>query len=360
MRTFLGICLLSISFLLFATVIIPSIPAKASIPSHIRKQYPSKYVSPTQHIPSWSLLLTGDVIPARVVNQRMMEKSDFLWPLRGIANQLQNADITLINLESPLIHNCPITHEGFSFCTEGNFAQALSDVGVDVVNLANNHSLNYGWEGIKQTEEYLHSLHISTVGFGTFKSQIHAALECNLSTVCSTFSIIDIKGTKVGFLGYNGVGQRFSEETIKKQILHADTQVHVLVVSMHWGKEYERIQQPDSSLAPDDPVEWGRKLVDWGADVVVGNHPHWYQGMEWYAPSDNKLRPIFYALGNTVFDQEWSKETKQGVLMRLQFQGNSTSHQQLTVIPIGIRDYGEAYLLEGEEKKGIEQFFQRL
>jgi poly-gamma-glutamate synthesis protein (capsule biosynthesis protein) len=306
---------------------------------------------------TWTLLLTGDIIPARVVNQKMVAMNDFGWPLRQIQHVFRDADVTLIDLEAPLLENCPITNEGFTFCGDKKFALSLQDAGVDVANLANNHSLNYGWEGIEETQTYLDELGILTTGF-TMVSDTSLLDSCVESIQCSSFTIMTIQGKTIGFLGYNAVGQHMNEDIIKTQIEKADSLVDVLIVSVHWGKEYERYPVPDASLAPDDPVLWGRKFVDWGADVIAGNHPHWYQSVEWYTNKHNEKKPIFYALGNTVFDQEWSEETKEGVLVRLHFSGDRILPEQTEFVPIGIRDYGEAYVLEGEKKEAIESFYR--
>src|SRR3989344_3128166 len=79
----------------------------------------------------WSLLLTGDIIPARAVNAQMVKKNDFSWPLVNIAPVLKDADVTLINLEAPLLKDCPVTQEGMKFCGDARFAASLADSGVD-------------------------------------------------------------------------------------------------------------------------------------------------------------------------------------------------------------------------------------
>jgi len=317
---------------------------------------------------SWTLLITGDVIPARVVNQKMVAKNDFRWPLTNFFEILQNADLTLINLESPLLTNCPVTNEGMKFCGDARFAASLAEAGVDVVNLANNHTLNYGWEGLGETQEQLQRVGIETMGFKQqsdpvilnsfqdpqnqkemLKQVQHDEFKCVNSAFCSSFIAKEIKGLEIGFLGYNAVGQKVDREIIQKQISVADKLVDVLIISVHWGKEYTREPATDS-IAADDPKELGKLFVDWGADVVVGNHPHWYQPVEWI---NNK--PIFYALGNFIFDQEWSPETKVGYLAKLQFSGKEIIKNKLEIIPLGIKDYGQAFRLEGKEKEEVIQ-----
>lgn len=342
------------------------------VPSVLPQQKVTASGFPKDSKNTWTLLVTGDVIPARVVNQKMVEKQDFMWPLRNISHLLSNADVTLINLESPLIADCPVTNEGFKFCGEDDFSRALADSGVDVANLANNHTLNYGWEGLRQTEQHLKAAGIVTTGF------VYEGLECKQEINCSKLEIKTVRLSSsssesqtsrevtletvessrlrsnnnilVGFLGYNAVGQRVDRPRVAAEIAKADKIVDVLVVSVHWGKEYERTPATDG-IAQDDPKELGRLFIDSGADVVVGNHPHWYQGIEWYLD-----KPVFYALGNTVFDQEWSPETKVGYLAKLTFNGSELNWENIEIFPIGIRDYGEAYLLTGEEKTKVLEF----
>ena len=80
----------------------------------------------------------------------------------------------------------------------------------------------------------------------------------------------------------------------------------------HWGIEYRATPSPSSRLGP--------RAIDAGADIVIGNHPHWAEGMEVY-----KGKPIWYALGNFVFDQTWSDYTMEGITLELTFQGTDLS-----------------------------------
>lgn len=281
----------------------------------------------------WTLMATGDVIPARSVNYQMTAKNDFLWAIRNIAPLLKSADITLVNMESPLIKNCPLTNTGMVFCGDQRFVQALNTAGVDVVNLANNHSLNYGWEGLKETEDILTAQNIETTG--------------TTSQGLSKKVIKNIKGMNIGFLGYTIVGKTADKEALASDIGALDKQVDVLVVSFHWGAEYNRMPVG----APDNPKVIGRLAVESGADLVIGNHPHWIQGMEYY-----QGKPIFYALGNTIFDQEWSRETKEGVITEIRFNGKTI--ENIIMHPVRISDYGHAELLDGKDKEDVLNVFQ--
>lgn len=291
--------------------------------------------------PPWTLIASGDIIPARSVNYQMTTRGDFLWPIRDIAPLLSSADLTIINLESPLIQQCPLTNTGMVFCGNPRFVEVLSLAGVDVVSLANNHMLDFGWEGVGETENVLRNHNIETAGITT------EGPCANQPYFCSKKVIKNVRGIHIGFVGYTIVGKNVDEEALALDIAALDSQVDVLVVSFHWGKEYSHMPIG----APDNPRVIGRLAIDHGADVVIGNHPHWIQGMEYY-----REVPIFYALGNTIFDQEWSEETKEGIIAEIRFKG--TTIEDIVIHPLRISDYGRAELLDGKEKEEILDVFQ--
>jgi poly-gamma-glutamate synthesis protein (capsule biosynthesis protein) len=246
-----------------------------------------------------TLLVTGDIIPARGVNYYATARHDFLWPFRPTAAYTKNADITFINLEAPLFAGCPVSAaESFTFCGDPRFVTGLTAMGADVANLANNHLSNYGAEGITATDKLLHQHGILTTGLGPV-------------------AVINVRGLKFGFIGFNGIGLAIDKVALKAGIARARQLADVVVVQFHWGKEYERLPKADPHVpTPDDPVTIGHDAIDWGADIVIGNHPHWYQGIEVY---HGKL--ITYAHGNFVFDQMWSEQTREGVIGTYTFYG---------------------------------------
>ena len=99
-------------------------------------------------------------------------------------------------------------------------------------------------------------------------------------------------------------------------------------------------------IAPDDPVKIAHMAVDAGADLIIGNHPHWVQGVEMY-----KGRFIAYAHGNFIFDQMWSRETREGVVGRYTFYG--TKLIDVEYRPILIEDYSQPHFVEGQEAESI-------
>jgi poly-gamma-glutamate capsule biosynthesis protein CapA/YwtB (metallophosphatase superfamily) len=274
-----------------------------------------------------TIIATGDVIPARSVNYQTIKHNDFTWAYTKTAEVLKSADLTIVNLESPLIPNCPITNEGMIFCGDERHVEGLVFAGVDVASIANNHMENYGIEGIRNTTNLLEQSGISVSG-GENQPVIR-----------------DIKGIKFAFLAYNDIGSAeegiawADEELIKKQIQLAQIQADVVIVSFHWGVEYtNRPSERQTYLA--------HFAVDSGADLIIGNHPHWIQSTELY-----KGKFITYAHGNFIFDQEWSEETKRGVIGKYTFYDKTLI--DATFIPIRIVEYGQPYLLDEKDSKGM-------
>jgi len=227
-----------------------------------------------------TLIATGDTIPARLVDIAATSRQDFLWPFRPTADYVKNADVTFVNLETPLLAGCPERPTGLVFCGDPRFVNGLTAIGTKVANLANNHV--YAGPDTQRTADLL---------------QQHGILsETNLGPP----AILDVRGLRFAFIGCNAVtgGPPVDRDALVSGIQHARAQADVVVVQFHWGKEYERQPIPAPGIAPDDPIELGHLAIDAGADLVIGNHPHWVQGVEVY-----KSHLITYAHGNYVFDQ---------------------------------------------------------
>ena len=272
------------------------------------------------------MIATGDVIPARSVNWKVINYGDFTWPYLNTAETLKKADITLINLETPLIDNCPVTLEGMVFCSDSRNIEGLIYAGVDVANLANNHAGNYGENSVVSTKKLLHERRILTTGL-------------------TDAEIMTVNGIRFAFLGYNDISKpqpgisNVYEEKIYSDITNAKEKSDVIIVSFHWGEEYR--SQPDSRQK-----YLAHLAIDAGADLIIGNHPHWIQPIEIY-----KDKLITYAHGNFVFDQEWSLKTKQGVIGMYTFYNNHLV--DVEYLPLQIEDFGQPYFLTGEAKQNI-------
>jgi poly-gamma-glutamate synthesis protein (capsule biosynthesis protein) len=273
-----------------------------------------------------TIIATGDVIPARYVDVTIRNQGDdFLYPVAATKDVTSAADLTVINLEAPLIADCPYHDEGLIFCGRPGFVAALQAAGVDVVTLENNHIANHGEEAVQETIQHLEA--------GGLRWADR-----------DTAAVIDVRGLKFGFLAYNGVEAPLDRDLMVAQIKTLRPTVDVLAVSVHWGQEYVRIPSAVPPVANDNPVEIAHLAVDAGADLLIGNHPHWTQAVEIY-----KGKFIAYAHGNFIFDQMWSYETRVGVLGKYTFYDDQLVGVEF--IPTIIENYAQPRLLEGEERQ---------
>ncbi len=234
----------------------------------------------------------GNVGLGRNVNAISRDKNDFNFVFEKMSPWLIQNDLNSINLESPIYQPCPTVRSStFKFCGDTKFAPVLANYKI-FANLANNHILNYGQEGLALTKKLLSDNMVDFV-YSHQKS--------------TEFAQKTINGITVGFLGFDLTGSqsRPTDLEIINLVKKYDPQVDHLVVHIHGGNEYEPV-----------PENWKqdfyRQLVDVGADIVQGHHPHVWQGSEIY-----KGKYIYFSLGNFIFDQSWSHPTSQSYAIRL-------------------------------------------
>jgi poly-gamma-glutamate capsule biosynthesis protein CapA/YwtB (metallophosphatase superfamily) len=268
------------------------------------------------------VLATGDIMPSRLVDQSIRRHGPD-HPFVHVHEVLHHADLVLANLEAPLAARCRLVTTGNTFCGLPAFAQAMANAGIDVVTLENNHVDNYGRSGLSETK---HHLEAAGIDFAT----------------ASRLAVRDVRGLKIGILAFNGVGRRFDGPRIRERIRQSRPLVDLLLVAFHWGKEYVSLPEPCPATAPDDPRLIGRIAIEHGADLVIGNHPHWVQGVEFW-----NGRLITYSHGNFVFDQFWSTETRQGIIGKYTF--FDTALIAVEYLPVFIDESAQPRPATGEE-----------
>lgn len=228
------------------------------------------------------ILAVGDVMFGRMVGVVMAREKNYQLPFLEIKERFVGADIVVINLESPIYDPCPLVETGMRFCVDRQVMDGLVMLGVSVAGVANNHIRNYGKEGYEMTIDELE------------KAGIQPSDEVNMA-------VVEKEGLSYGFWGVDLVSAVYKDEWLVEKVTKMSSEVDVFVVLVHWGPEYKS--------ESDRQKKWGRLMVDSGADLVIGHHPHVVQGVEIY-----KGVPIVYSLGNFVFDQMWSTETREGVI----------------------------------------------
>ncbi len=285
--------------------------------------------------PEITMNFAGDIIPSRKV-ARQMASHGVLFPFRDIAPFINEADVICGDLECPLSDRFPPPYTGVSFIAPTRVIEGLKLCGFNVLNLANNHSTNYGRGAFLDTLDILEKEKIRYFGGGRNDADAYSPL------------ILDIKGLRVAFLGYNciyGSTNATSEcpgvawfdlppyailedhdlRALRERITESKRNADFLVVCFHWSEEYK--SQPSS-----DMVRVAHAACDAGADLVIGSHPHCVQSLEYYGNSF-----IFYSLGNFVFDQMFADYTREGFVLKCRLAGDQLVNAEL--IPYRIQDY---------------------
>lgn len=299
---------------LFTTIFRP-LPLVSPSSAYTPSVTPIPTAVPTS-VPHAVIGLVGDLGLGRHITSTARAKNNFNWSFEGIAPWLFQNDLTYANLESPIIDNCPLGLTGtFTFCGDARFLPFLQQYKL-ILTLANNHMLNYGASGLTQTKNYLSRFQIPFV---------------YSSTPDSEFSQQTINGVKIGYLGFDFItNPQQNKNTILALVHKYDPQVDWLIVALHWGNEY--LPQPEKWR-----LDFAHQLIDAGADIIHGHHPHVWQGSE-----DYHGKKIYYSLGNFIFDQSWSSETSHSTIVRLTLSKTEILAENL--FPITIKSNSQPWL----------------
>lgn len=239
-----------------------------------------------------SILAFGDMMLDRIVYSKTLKANDYNFPFLNIDSFLAKGDLRFANLEGPITDFKSVSNGNTRtrFTMSPKFLPTLQSR-FDVLSLANNHMLDFGETGYGQTKNYLANAKINY--FGDYNNRPE-----NLST------IIEKNGIKIGWIGYHGLVDGGLDDVLSK-IKEIRPQVDFLIVVAHWGAEYKKIPA-------DSTIQKAKQLIDAGADLILGGHPHVVQTVEEY-----KSKMIFYSLGNFIFDQYWSKDTMEGLAVEI-------------------------------------------
>lgn len=245
-------------------------------------------------VPSATLIFVGDIMLGRFV-ETLTAAHGAGYPFVHISSTLRAADAVIGNLEGPvrLAHvQTPIDSLQMSFAS--SVVPALHDAGFTHLSLANNHSLDFGMPALTETRDAL-----SRYGIEPFGSPRNAT---------DTMTIVsDVSGRRVALVGVNGTLPAMNATATEALIssLRAKEPGAYIAVFIHWGEKYE----PKATASQQ---ELAHRFIRAGADAIFGHHPHVVQNIERY---DGK--PIFYSLGNFVFDQYFRDDTQQALMVRV-------------------------------------------
>lgn len=273
--------------------------------------------------PAPRVVFVGDVMLDRNVATRTNLANDPLYPFRKLPPRwMDGFDYAVGNLEGPVTDKRRPPEKTIDFLFRPDVLLPLHSVGFDAFSQANNHSLDQGRVGFEDSRARL-----SSSGFLVFGDQVR---DDEIAVATTT-----IRGSAFAFVGFNITDNPLDVSSAERILAEIRPAVEYIVVFLHWGVEYHDSPEPSQV----DLAHW---LIDHGVDAVIGGHPHWVQGLSSY-----RGKPIVYSLGNFVFDQDFSDETRQGLAVALTFQRDRF---MLEPLPIQI-DRSQPHVLAGDERQ---------
>lgn len=261
------------------------------------------------------------------------DKGSCDYPFSIIDPVLGKADLRVVNMEGPLTSNdsVSIKNNGMRFTQP---MKCLIDIAerFQVIGLANNHMSDFGSAGYAETKRNL-----TLAGIKYFGDYYNSA---------STYYIKEINGYKIAFFGWNesgGGGTKTTVADIKK--VKEKGLADFIIVLPHWGVEYKTVANDNQRKAATD-------FINAGADLIVGSHPHVVQGAE-----QINGKPVFYSLGNFVFDQYFDEEVMKGLSIKLTLRRNKTEgiDSSYKLVPIKITKNSQPYEVDEDEAKKVFQ-----
>jgi AmmeMemoRadiSam system protein B len=283
-------------------------------------------VLPSASLSGLKLLFFGDLMLDRHVGEKIKASGSIDWIFSQLdsAGIFQGNDFESANLEGAVTdngaHYPPAEIFDFAFAPE--LVGDLAKYNFNYFNIANNHLADQGKNGIIETEKNLAALGFDFAG-------------CPDKVVgdCSS-KIVEKKGRKIGLIGASMVYGALDEEALVNKVKELASFTDLVVVQLHWGIEYQH--EPSRNQ-----IELAHKLIDAGADIIIGHHPHVVGGIEIY-----QNKPIFYSLGNLVFDQYFSIDTQEELGVKIIANGQDF---QIDLLPIK-SEAGRLRLMNETEK----------
>ncbi|MBQ2653844.1 MAG: CapA family protein [Methanobrevibacter sp.] len=280
-----------------------------------------------------SIAVTGDVMFARNMHNVLSLGTS---PFEGVSNVTSNVDLLLINFENAATSSQDAVKPDIPLKCNPHYAVLAHANNNTVAALANNHVCDYGIRGMQDTVNALNEANITPIGAGNNEDEAHRAVTQQINgrqiTILNYMDANNFAEYSYGVLPYaNGSSPGYSAyDSIdaKNQIEEAKENGSFVIIFMHYGNEYH-------TSPNDDQINISHQLIDYGADIVIGSHPHVAQGIEMY-----NGKPIFYSLGDFIFDLQ-----REGTLDTYFVQIDLVGDEGIcTVYPVHLNNYLPQYM----------------
>lgn len=306
---------------------------------------PSASAQPT--VPAITeLLFTGVIVPARCVQAAIDARNDPDYPYEAVTEVVASADLAVGTLNATISDYPPHTGCVRTYVLVGSSenADALARAGFDVMSVATNHIKNCGIascgdRAFLDTMDNLRRVGILPVGAGNNHAEAMQPVVVELNGV--RFGIVSLGQIEpMAFAGEHTPGIAIlNDENISAAIAAAREQADVVIAMPHWGPE-------DAAVPTYLQRNLAEEIAAAGADVIVGNHTHVAQGY-----GEVQGIPVFYGLGNFVFDQTWARDHSQAVILKVRFEGKKYAGFEL--IPTHVDGEGHVTLADAAEAEEI-------
>lgn len=261
-----------------------------------------------------SFAAVGDNLIHNVIFEQAQDRAggegyDFEDAYRHVSGKIASKDIAILNQETIISTEHNVFQNGLYFNSPAELGDEMIEMGFDVFNIATNHSVDCGEKGL-----------ISAINFWKSRNAVFSGAYLNEADY-QTIPVTEVKGLKIAYVGFtehtNGLSlpsdtevilmTSADEERLKQRVMDADKIADFVVVSAHWGVEYTH--EPN-----DDQRQLAEKLGEWGADVIIGTHPHVIQPVEFIENSDGSRTLVAYSLGNFISAQNKGPRMLGGLL----------------------------------------------
>jgi poly-gamma-glutamate synthesis protein (capsule biosynthesis protein) len=228
---------------------------------------------------------------------------------KSVISLLQSADIALVNLEGPITSYPSKTlvdgkvTDSFTFSFHPLSRLSLKEAGIDIVSLANNHTDNMNLIGFIETQDWLEDAGILWFGNPWNSTSTKITRRARIGDDSPITKVVEVGGVKIAFVGYHAFQSGMTR--VIEEIKRIEDPGVFTILMPHWGEEYT--SKPSSTLKSQ-----ARAFIEAGADAVIGAHPHVIMDNEWVDDV-----PVYYSLGNLLFDQYFSKEVMKGLIVEL-------------------------------------------
>ncbi len=293
------VTLYSIVVLIFIALVAFFLVPNRTHPEEYSSSSQSTEAVPASSVPKpATILFVGDMMFDRYIRQ-VAERNggDYIFSCEGVGSLLQSVDLVVGNLEGPVTKNDSKsvgTKEGdaghFTFTFPTSTATLLFRHNIRMVNLGNNHMLNFSRDGLLETKRWLDADGVKYFGDPDSPEELRVATTT-------------LSGVPIAFVNWSDWTSDKTDHTIA-QVRKEKAKGQMVFVYTHWGDEY---------VPPPERVKiLARSFIDAGAEMVVGSHPHIVQESETY-----KGKKIYYSLGNFIFDQYFEENVRNGLALRV-------------------------------------------